>query len=294
MKKEIGYALGGGGAKTLPQLGAIEVLEKYGIKPTYYAGTSMGAVTAVLLAAGYSVQSVKNFYLRTSILKMFSLKLSKNGLITNKLLGELIENLCKRKGINSLEDFNTPVYIAATDAKTGNPVTIKSGSIKEAIMASTATIFCDHATLSDGREMKDGCYTRNVPFDLLDEIREDKCYSKNFYDIAFDAIPTPIQLLNPIMNKFNDDVYKNDQARKQKFLDDGKGCYLDLENSLGQQSFYKTAIELAYEQGEMAMLNRIDEVISATEDKNDIKDIINMQSYDVFSNYKVHDDSMEL
>ena len=59
---EYSFVLGGGGAKSFPQLGAMDKLLKEGITPTYLAGTSMGAVNAVLFAAGMTIDDLYEFY----------------------------------------------------------------------------------------------------------------------------------------------------------------------------------------------------------------------------------------
>jgi predicted acylesterase/phospholipase RssA len=52
--KEFALIMKGGGAKGLAYVGALQVLEQYGYKFTWFVGTSAGAITAVLLAAGYT------------------------------------------------------------------------------------------------------------------------------------------------------------------------------------------------------------------------------------------------
>jgi predicted acylesterase/phospholipase RssA len=49
----------GGGVKGLAFAGAVQVLEEYGFKFQTYVGTSAGAISAVLLAAGYSGQQLE-------------------------------------------------------------------------------------------------------------------------------------------------------------------------------------------------------------------------------------------
>src|SRR5947208_9893201 len=49
----------GGGVKGIGLAGAFSVLEEHGYKPQNVAGTSAGAITAALIAAGYSASEVK-------------------------------------------------------------------------------------------------------------------------------------------------------------------------------------------------------------------------------------------
>jgi NTE family protein len=50
----------GGGVKGIGLAGAFSVLEEHGYKPQNLAGTSAGAITAALIAAGYSAAEVKD------------------------------------------------------------------------------------------------------------------------------------------------------------------------------------------------------------------------------------------
>jgi len=48
MKKKIGLALGGGGARGLAHVGVLKVLEEEQIPVDYIAGTSMGAIIGAM------------------------------------------------------------------------------------------------------------------------------------------------------------------------------------------------------------------------------------------------------
>lgn len=50
----------GGGVKGIGLAGAYETLERAGYVPRHAAGTSAGAITAALIAAGYSATDLKN------------------------------------------------------------------------------------------------------------------------------------------------------------------------------------------------------------------------------------------
>ncbi|MFI3289680.1 MAG: patatin-like phospholipase family protein [Rikenellaceae bacterium] len=57
--KSIGVVMSGGGAKGLYHIGVLQALEENGIPIDYVAGTSMGAITAGLYAAGYSPDQMR-------------------------------------------------------------------------------------------------------------------------------------------------------------------------------------------------------------------------------------------
>ena len=59
---KIGLVLGGGGAKGAAEVGVLKVLEKYGIKPDYIVGTSIGSIVGGLYAAGYSAAELETMF----------------------------------------------------------------------------------------------------------------------------------------------------------------------------------------------------------------------------------------
>src|SRR5919202_4371452 len=56
----VDLVLEGGGVKGIGLTGAFAVLEERGYEPQNIAGTSAGAITAALLAAGYSSAEIKD------------------------------------------------------------------------------------------------------------------------------------------------------------------------------------------------------------------------------------------
>ncbi|MGE0885547.1 MAG: patatin-like phospholipase family protein [Blastocatellales bacterium] len=55
----------GGGVKGIAYVGALEVLEQYGYSFNHFVGTSAGAITAALLAVGYSSQELEKILAET-------------------------------------------------------------------------------------------------------------------------------------------------------------------------------------------------------------------------------------
>ena len=55
MKKSLGVALGGGGAKGLAHIAILETIDELGFEVSTLSGTSVGAVVGVLYAAGLAL-----------------------------------------------------------------------------------------------------------------------------------------------------------------------------------------------------------------------------------------------
>ncbi|MGL5139541.1 MAG: patatin-like phospholipase family protein, partial [Beijerinckiaceae bacterium] len=60
----IGLALGGGGAKGLAHIVALEAFDQAGIRPVCISGTSIGAIVGAAYAAGYSARAIREHTLR--------------------------------------------------------------------------------------------------------------------------------------------------------------------------------------------------------------------------------------
>ena len=57
----------GGGVKGIGLAGAYAALEEHGYKPQNVAGTSAGAITAALIAAGYTLGGARQDHLRARL-----------------------------------------------------------------------------------------------------------------------------------------------------------------------------------------------------------------------------------
>ena len=60
----IGLALGGGGAKGLAHVVALEAFDQAGIRPVAITGTSIGAIIGAAYAAGYSAKAIREHVLK--------------------------------------------------------------------------------------------------------------------------------------------------------------------------------------------------------------------------------------
>lgn len=117
----VGLAFGGGGARGIAHVGVLSALETYpGIVPRMFAGTSAGAVIAVLAAAGTGAEDLREFVVD---LDWFShvIKIKnvvdiatgpRGGLFPNARLAEIVN---ERIGGRSFDDLPHDVAVTATD-----------------------------------------------------------------------------------------------------------------------------------------------------------------------------------
>ena len=181
----IGLALGGGGARGLAHLVALEVLEEMGLPPTKIAGTSIGAIFGAGAAAGLSAR-----YMRAHVEELLS---ERYALIRQLFLARprpvdrlfnlfpmraalldaeaLLELLMPSRVPATIEELRVPMSIVATDFYAQESVVITTGPLKRAIAASIALPVIFSPVQIDGRTLLDGGLVDPLPFELVkDEV----------------------------------------------------------------------------------------------------------------------------
>lgn len=202
-RKSVGLALSGGGANALSQIGLLKALDEERVPVDFIAGTSMGAIIGALYSCGYSPDELETLahslnwqsmvtlqkdYSRSNIfleqqkirdrasiairfdkLKLLMPKSLNSAQPLTKTLDLLVLNaLYKTSG-----DFSTlPVNFraVATDLVSGKRITLTTGSLSEAIRASSTVPILFEPILRDGYQLVDGGLVANLPVDELDTV----------------------------------------------------------------------------------------------------------------------------
>ena len=139
--KKIGYALGGGAAWELSHIGVLKVLEGDNIFPDVITGTSIGigALIGALYASGITIDDIEQLALRLDLKRLTLLAdmtLPLSGLIGGKRVISLLKSILGDLTFSQLKyDF----ACVTTDIQTGEQVTLREGSLVEAIRASIST-----------------------------------------------------------------------------------------------------------------------------------------------------------
>ena len=164
---KLGLALGSGGAKGYAELGALYAFEENGIEFDVIAGTSIGSVIGAFYSAGYSstdclellksvdVSEIKNLFM----IKMDTLKLFK---VIDRTIGNL-----------DIEELKKPFRAVATVLDTGEEYEFKSGSVAQALCASSAYPPFFKPVIADGKALIDGAFSNSVPADKVKEMGAD-------------------------------------------------------------------------------------------------------------------------
>ena len=88
MKKKIGLAISGGGARGAAAIGVLRIIEQAGIRPDFVAGTSAGAIVGALYCCGYDPDRLAQFYCSQSWYR----------LLTGNRLRQIIDELTGYRG----------------------------------------------------------------------------------------------------------------------------------------------------------------------------------------------------
>ncbi|MCF7798629.1 patatin-like phospholipase family protein [Candidatus Woesearchaeota archaeon] len=133
--KRVGLVLSGGGGHGFGELGAVKVLEEYGIIPVAITGCSVGSLIGTCVASGKSILVAEEEFtsLNPFLLADFTIK----GL--GFLKGDrLIRHILNILEVNSFKDLNIPLTVIATNINNGKVRAFNRGKLHPVLGASIA------------------------------------------------------------------------------------------------------------------------------------------------------------
>ncbi len=136
--REVGLALGSGGAKGLAHIAVVEYLQSMDIPIDYIAGSSIGAVIGALHGVG-SLARFKEDIMRFTFREMIGYMdpmVPRSGIIQGKGFVKFMERYIPRDA--KIEDLKTPLAVLATDYSSGTSVIFRKGNILQALRASVS------------------------------------------------------------------------------------------------------------------------------------------------------------
>ena len=168
-KTTLGLALSGGGARGLAHIGFLKVLEREHIHVDYLSGTSMGSVIAAAYARGMSIEDLEreavNSTTTRNMIRMVSITPPMRGIVESDKLKSVLNHFIP-EGVN-FEDLRIPTAIAATDLIHSCSVTLNSGPVLLAVMASCAMPGIFPAVDCPPLRLVDGGVLNNLPVNLV-------------------------------------------------------------------------------------------------------------------------------
>jgi NTE family protein len=172
LPRPIGFVLGGGGSLGAMQVGMLRALTEAGIAPDLVTGTSVGSLNAAVVALCGTEPASQLQKIWSSMTKheafpggVFSqvrtLRHSKTNLFPNSGLAAIIDEHIGREV--TFEDLVLPLGVVVTDVETAQPVLIRTGELKPALLASAAIPGIYPPVEHDGKLLYDGGLVANVP-----------------------------------------------------------------------------------------------------------------------------------
>lgn len=131
----LGLALGGGFARGFAHLGVLKVFQKYDIKVSHIAGSSVGSILGAAFASGAPLERIIEACRTLRFRDIARWRVSRLGLASNHRLAALMDRVF---GSRQFDDLKIPLAVVATDLATGEPVVFTQGNLVDAIRASCA------------------------------------------------------------------------------------------------------------------------------------------------------------
>ncbi|MCB8979853.1 MAG: ATP-binding cassette domain-containing protein [Ardenticatenaceae bacterium] len=172
--------IGSGGLKCAAALGVWQVLREANIPIDLTVGCSGGSLYATAIALGYSQEEAAALTqqlwtaelaqqrhlpsIRQALLpRLFGFRAERFGLIDDRLIVQQLENVL---GNTTFAETKLPLFLAATDLHSGEPVTISSGRLVDGIRASIGIPIVFAPWEVNGRTLIDGGATNPLPVDV--------------------------------------------------------------------------------------------------------------------------------
>lgn len=181
MSPTFAIAFGGGGARGLAHIHAIEALDELGIRPSSIAGSSIGAIMGAGMAAGMTGREIHQY--ARSILGRRAEVASRMWHARPGTLSEMLEAGFRVSQFNierilkaflpihvpdDFSELKIPLHVTATDFFGHQLVVFRQGNLHSALAASAAIPAVFGPVKRDGRLLIDGGIYNPVPFDLIE------------------------------------------------------------------------------------------------------------------------------
>jgi NTE family protein len=167
---QIGVALGGGAARGMAHLGVLPALARSGITVDRIAGTSAGAMTGTLYAAGLPAENLTKSFV-ADLQPSFLFRLMPRGeqwdLLYKYRRGKFDPMLRKYLGDARMEQLHVPTHTITVDLISGSEVVRSGGDAVHGIVESINLPLLSTPIRRDGEALVDGGLINNVPANVL-------------------------------------------------------------------------------------------------------------------------------
>lgn len=248
--KKLGLALGAGGSRGVAHIGFLKALEEAGIKPDYICGCSMGSVVGAAYASGLSPEEMWKAVSKLRILDLIAPSGQRGGLFGTK---KMRQQILKYIGDITFEELKIPFHCVAVDMCTQKLVEFSSGSVLDAVVASSSIPAIFHPLDKDGMRLIDGGILERVPAAQVKAMGADVVVAVDVLGQRDCSEDCP-RVLGVLLEMI--DLMDNYRTRRRR-EENAEIIDFWLEPDLGAMSQYELKqVRLAYERGyEMGVEN---------------------------------------
>ncbi len=169
VRPKVGLTLGGGGARGFVQVGALKAFRERKIDFDVCVGTSVGSIVGALYCAGIAPDEIAQAAEDIEFGDLHGRILFKPN--DPRKIGNMIYPII---GDAQIENLNKKYAAIATDLKTGKQVILDSGSVLNAVSASSAFPIAYAPLQLNGMNLSDGGLVNNIPADVCRMLGADK------------------------------------------------------------------------------------------------------------------------
>ncbi len=229
----VGVVLSGGGSRGLAHIGTLRALEEAGLRPSFIAGVSAGAVIGGLYAAGFTTEELEELVNTIDWRDLFTDTPERTNLfiqqkeeratymlqvrfeegrpvlptsyMTGQRIGALFSDLTFKGDYQAAGDFDAlaiPFRAVSTDLLTGTRVVIADGTLADALMASTAIPVVLSAKRRGDQLLVDGGLVDNLPVGVVEEMGADIIVASDVSAALRDSthLSSPVEVLDQVMS----------------------------------------------------------------------------------------------
>lgn len=241
--KTLGLALGSGGSRGVAHIGFLQALEEADIHPDYISGCSMGSIVGAAYAAGLTTHEMRHAAFSLRFFDLIDVTRKPGGVLDTRKMKKL---LTRYIGERTFEDLKIPFSCVAVDMLRQEVVEFSSGSVVDAIVASSSIPSVFKPMEVDGMRLVDGGVLRRVPVGEVKQMGADVVVAVDVlgWRNVSEKIPGPLGMslsTFDIMDNHRTKAYREKYKKQIDFW---------LEPDLGDMSQYSLKqIKEAYEKG---------------------------------------------
>lgn len=166
------FVLAGGGSLGAVEVGMLESLLEAGIEPDLVIGASVGAINGAYFAGSPDLAGIerlraiwagirrRDIFPFSPLNGALSFLAMRNHLVDPRSLRRLLERSLPYR---DLEEAKIPLFVVASDALTGIEAVLSTGSVIDAVLASSAIPGVFPPVSRNGRHLMDGGIASNTP-----------------------------------------------------------------------------------------------------------------------------------